>query len=88
MGVRRIVTPVALIHIGPFNFPPGQRLGFLDHLLQGVTVIGVAGQGLGMEDELTALGPLVGRGQGDLDAELIGFVSFALSDAFGLRRVP
>ena len=41
-----------------------------------------------MQDELSALGPLVGRGQGDFDAELIGFVGFALGDALGLRRVP
>ena len=30
----------------------------------------------------------VGGGDGDLDAELIGLVSFALADALGLWRVP
>ena len=57
------MAPVALIHIGPFDFPPGQRLGLFDHLLQGVAVIGIAGQGLGMEDELAALAALVGGGE-------------------------
>ena len=87
-GFRRLVADIALVHVDPLDLPAGQGLGFRQHFGQGVAIIRVSRQGLGMEDELTALGPLVGRGQGDLDAELIGFVSFALSDAFGLRRVP
>ncbi len=58
--VRRIVAPVALVHIGPLDLAAGQRLGFLEHVLQGVTVVGIAGQGLGMEDELAALAAFVG----------------------------
>ena len=53
-----------------------------------MAVIGVSRQGLGMQDELATLAALVGRGQRDLDAELIGLVGFAFGDAFGLGRVP
>ncbi len=58
----RVVAPVALVDIGPLDFPAGQRLDLLDYLLQDVTVVRIAGQGLGVEDELAALAALVGGG--------------------------
>ncbi len=60
-----------------------QRFGFFQHLFHGVAVIGISGQRLGVEDELAALGPFVGGGERDLDAELIGSVRLALADALG-----
>ncbi len=85
--LRRIVTPVALVDIDPLDLTAGQRLGFLQHLAQAVAVIGIAGERLGMEDELAALGSFVGGGERDLDAELVRFGGFSLTDAFGLRGV-
>ena len=51
-----------------------------------MAVIGIAGQRLGVEDDLTALGPPVGGGERGLDAELVGFVGLALADAQGLGQ--
>ncbi len=39
VGLWRIVAPIALVHIGPLDLAAGQRLGFLDHVLQGVAVV-------------------------------------------------
>ncbi len=83
----RIVAPVALVDIDPFDLAAGQRLGFLDRLPQGVAVVRIAGQGLGVEDELAALATSVGGGERDLDAELVGLVRLALADALGLGGV-
>ncbi len=84
----RIVAPVTFVDIGAFDLAAGQRLGLLDDVLQGVAVMGIAGQGLGMEDELAALAPLVGDGERHLDAELVRRSHLALADAFGFRGVP
>ena len=84
----RIVADIALVDIDPLDLAAGQRLGFLDYLLQGVAVIRVSGQRLGMEDELAALAPFVGGGERNLDAELIRRSRLSLADALGLRRVP
>ena len=40
--IGRVVAPVALVHISPLDLAAGQRLGFLDRLLQGVTAIGTS----------------------------------------------
>jgi len=85
---RRIVAPVALVDIGPFDLAARERLGFLDRVPQSVAVVGIAGQGLGVEDELAALAASVGGGERDLDAELVGRPGLALADALGLRRMP
>ena len=47
----RIVAPVALVDIDPLDLAAGQGLGLLEHLLQGVAVVRIAGERLGMEDE-------------------------------------
>ncbi len=90
--VGGVVAPVALVHIGPLDLAAGQHLGFLDHVLQGVAVPRVqpsagprtgsriAGQGLGVQDELTARAAFVGGGERDLDAELVRFGGFSLTD--------
>jgi len=95
-GLWRMLAAVAFVHIGPLDLVAGQRLGFLEHLPQGVTIVRIAGQGLGMEDELAALASLVGGGERDpgsssrqaLDTELIGFMRLSLADTLGLRGVP
>ena len=45
VGVRRIVPAVALVDIGPLDLASGERLGFFDHLLQGVTIPRVKPEG-------------------------------------------
>ena len=87
-GFWRIVADIALVHVDPLDLPAGQGLGFFQHLRQGVAIIWVSRQGLGVQDELAALAAFIGRGQRDLDAELIGLVRLALGDAFGLRGMP
>ncbi len=59
--LRRIVADIALVHINALDFPAGQGLGLLEYLFQGVAVIRISGQRLGVQDELAALGPFVGR---------------------------
>ncbi len=71
-GLGRGVAPVALVDIDPLDLAPRERLGFFQHLFQGVAVIGISGERFGVEDELAALGPFVGGGERDLDAELVG----------------
>jgi len=40
---------IALVDIGPLDLAAGQRLGFLDHVLQVVAVVRIAGKSLGKE---------------------------------------
>lgn len=54
---------------------------------QRVAVIRIAGQRLDMGDELAAAAALQRGGDGDLDAELVGLVGFALANALDLRSV-
>ncbi len=87
------MSDIALVHISTHDLAAGERLCFLDNLREGVAVIGIAGQRLGMEDELAAFAAFVGGGQRDLDAELVRRPRLATSicfwaDAFGLGRVP
>lgn len=69
--IWRVMAAIALVDIGPFDLAPGQRLGFPDHLAQGVPVICIAGKRLGVEDELPALAAIVGGGERDLYAKLV-----------------
>ncbi len=59
------MAAVAFVDIDPLDLTAGERLGFLNHLVQRVAVIGIAVQCLGMKDKLTALATPVGRGQRD-----------------------
>ena len=49
-----------------------------------MTVTGVAGQSLGVQNELTARGAGVGGDDRDLDAELVRCAGLALANALGL----
>ena len=84
----RVVAAVALVGVDPLDLAAGERLGFLDHLGQGMAVVRVARQGFGVEHEPAALCPPVGGGDRHLHAELVGLVGLALADALGLRGVP
>ena len=63
------------------------RLDLRDHGREGVAVVGVARQRLGVGDELAALGAMERGGERDLDAELVGPMRLALADALDLGRV-
>lgn len=52
--IGRLVALIALVDVDAADLGPGQGLGFLQHVGQGVAVIGLAGQGLGMDHELAA----------------------------------
>jgi hypothetical protein len=82
--ILRIVSAVPLVDIGALDLAPGEFLGLVDDVAQGVPVVRVAGQRLGMQHELTARGAGVGGDDGDLDAELVGRAGLALADALGL----
>src|SRR5487761_2131402 len=87
MWVRRVVAAVSLIDISALDLAPSEPLGVLDCGPQGVPVIRIAGQRLGVQHELAAGRAGVGGGDRDLDAELIGRAGFALADAFDIGGV-
>jgi hypothetical protein len=62
-------------------------LDLRNHGRKRVAVIRVAGQRLGVGDELAALGAIERCGERDLDAEFVRAMGFALADAFNLGRV-
>lgn len=68
---RCIVAAVALVGEDARDGAADQRLHVRDHRCQRVAVIGIAGQGLHMGNELAALAVLEGGGNADLDAELV-----------------
>ena len=70
MRVGRIVAAVALVDIGTLNRAAGEPLSVLDCGPQGVTVIRIAWQRLGVQYELAAGRAGVGGGDRDLDADL------------------
>ena len=43
---------------------------------------------LGLDPGMAALAALVGRGERDLDAELVRRAGFSFADAFNLRGMP
>jgi hypothetical protein len=56
----------------------------IDDVAQGVAIVGIARQRLGVQHELTARGAGVVGDDGDLDTELVGRAGLALADALGL----
>lgn len=52
--ILRIVSAVPLVDIGALDLALGEFLGLVDDVAQGVPVVRVAGQRLGMQHELTA----------------------------------
>ncbi len=69
--VLRVMATVSLIDVGPLDRTSGQCLGIVDDVAQGVTVVRVVRQRLGVQHELAAGGrPIVGDDEG-FDAELV-----------------
>ena len=86
--LRRLMAHITLVDIDPLDLAAGQRLSFLNNLAERMAVIRVAGQRLGMQDELPAFAAFVGCRERNLDAELVRPMGLALADALGLGRVP
>jgi hypothetical protein len=80
----RIVAAVSLVDIAPLDLAAGEFLGLVDDGPQGVTVVGIAGQSLGMQHELAARRAGVGGDDRYLDAELVRRAGLALANALGL----
>src|SRR5579859_3321023 len=70
-GVLRVVAAVSLVDIGPLDRTAGERLGAVDDIPQGVTVVGIIGQRAGMQHEQAAGSPAIVGDDGGLDAELV-----------------
>jgi hypothetical protein len=83
--MRRLVSAVSLVDIGPLDLASGEALGVLEGGRQSVAVVGIARQCLGLQHELAARGTGVGGDDRDLDAELVGRTGFAFADALDLR---
>ena len=87
VGERGVVALVSGVGQDAFDPGAGQRLDVRDDGFERVAVIGPSGQCLGMDGELAALAAVERGGDGGLDAEFVGLVRFAFSNAFDLRRV-
>src|ERR1700689_5718704 len=87
MAGRRVVAAIAAIGGDAGKAGADLRLDLWDDRRQRVAVVRITRQGLGMGDELAALGMMERRGDGNLDAELVRAMRLALADAFDLGGV-
>ena len=85
--VRIAVAPIALVDVDAAGLYAGQLLNLSDDGVEGMTVIGLAVQRLGMEDELAALTLGGWRGDRDVASELERRPGLALADALDLGGV-
>lgn len=81
------MAAVALVNIGAFDLTARELLGALDDGCQGMAVVGVSRERLGMQHELAAGRASIGADDGCLNAELVGRTGLALADAFHLRSM-
>jgi len=87
MRRRRIVAAIAAVGDDARDARADLLLHLGKHSGERMAVVGIAGQGLHMRDELAALRAKKRRRHRHFDAELIGLVRLALADAFDLGRV-
>ena len=85
--VRVVVAAVALVDVDAPNLDAGQLLHLGDNGAEGVAVVGIAVQRLGVEHELATLGLGHGCGDRDLAAEFVGRPGLAFADALDLGGV-
>jgi hypothetical protein len=81
--VIQTVAVIATIDIAAFNRAAAQALHVCESGGQYVTIIGIAGQRQHAEDQSFA----VGRGDRDLDAEVVALARLAFRQTLDLRRV-
>ena len=84
---RGVVAAIAAVGDDAVKACADLRLDLRDHGREGVAVVGVAGQRLGVGDEQAARGAIERGGERHLDAELVRAMGLAFADAFDLRRV-
>src|ERR1700738_5635956 len=82
--VLRVMTAVTLVDIAALDLAACEFLSLLDDLAQGMPVVWVVRQRLGVQHELAARRAGVGGDDRNLDAELVGRTGLAFADAFGL----
>ena len=80
-GILRVVAAVSLVDIGPLDRAAGERLGAVDDVAQGVTVVRVIGQRPGVQHEEATGSTAVVGDDGGFDTELVRRGCFALADA-------
>ena len=85
--IGRVVAAVALVDIGALDRAADELLSGVNDVAEGMPVIRVARQRLGVEHELAAGGAGVGGDDRGFDAELVGCAGLALADAFDLGGV-
>src|SRR5215471_20333320 len=85
--LRRFVAAISFVHIRAFDGTAGESLGVRDDGRERVAVVGVAGQRLGMQDELATGGARIGGHDRHFDAELVGGTGLAFADALSLGRM-
>lgn len=85
--VGGVVAAIALVDVGALDLDAGETLGALDGAAQGMAVIRIAGQGLGVQHELAGRRAAVGGDDRDLDPELVRRAGLSLADALDLGSV-
>ena len=85
--VRRVVPAISSVGDDLRRGSVDARLDLGNDDCQGVAIIGIAWQHLGVQHELAALAAVDRRRDANLDAELVRLVGFSIADAFDLRRV-
>src|SRR5215470_17180899 len=70
-GILRVVAAVSLVDIGPLDRTAGERLGAVDDVSQGVTIVWIIWHRTGVQHEQAAGSPAVVGDDGSLHAELI-----------------
>src|SRR3954452_14609157 len=83
--ILRVMAAVSLVDISPLDRTAGERLGAVNDVPQGVTVVRVVGQRPGVQHEQAAGSPAVVGDDGGLDAELVRRGGLAFADALHLR---
>ena len=81
------MAAISGIGMEPLDFVADELFDCRDDLRQGVAVIGIAGQRLGMDGELPALAALERGDDAHFDTELVRLVRLAFADAFDLGGV-
>src|SRR5471032_606862 len=83
----RVVAAITAIGDDAGKIDADLRLDLRNDGGQRVAVVRIAGQRLGVSDELAALGMMQRRGDGNLDAELIRAMRLTFANAFDLGRM-
>src|SRR5215510_8200251 len=79
------MATISLVDESALDLKAGETLRALDGVVQRVAVVGIAGQGLGVQHELAGRRAVVGGHDRDLDAKFIRRAGLAFANALDLR---